>query len=285
MVVEQGVEQATVGAIAELLMCPDCGGGLHLAASEARCTSCSAVFPIREGVLHMARYMTLQGAAPEDPRTSDNYQRQYAEEGRAAEYNALYRERFTKRLSTQREYRLLTGLLGSQPRSQRLLDLPCGGGRLSPALAPFTDLLIEADIGAGQVLHAKHQSHITIPQVWLTASGFKIPLRSASVDGVVCCRLSHHLPQAEERERLVSELLRVSKRFALMTYFDYSSPKNLSRRLRAPFNHKPPKCTMTRSRIEELAAKSGARLVACPWLSLVGSGHRFALMVKQGAGS
>jgi hypothetical protein len=42
---------------------------------------------------------------------------------------------------------------------------------------------------------------------------------------------------------------------------------------------------MTRARIEELAAKSGARLIACPWLSRVGSGHRFALMVKQSAGS
>ena len=279
---ELSMEREGAARIAEILICPDCGGTLRLAPEELTCLSCSAAYPIRGGVLHLARYVTLQGdVAPEDPRTSEKYQRQYADEGRATEYNALYREKLTKRLSTQREYRLLTELLASQPRSQRLLDLPCGGGRLSPALAPYTELLLEADIGAGQVLHAKKHSQIEVPQVWMTASGFRIPLRDASVDGTVCCRLSHHLPQPAERERLVSELLRVSKRFVIMTYFDHSSLKNLGRRLRAPFDHKPPKCTMTRGRIAELAAQGGARLVACPWLSRIGSGHRFALMVKQ----
>jgi len=278
---ELSMEREGAARIADILICPDCGEKLRLAPGELTCLSCSAAYPIRGGVLHMARYVTLPGAAvADDPRTSEKYQRQYSDERPAAEYNAAYKERLTKRLSTQREYRLLGELLASQPRSQRLLDLPCGGGRLSPALAPYTELLIEADIGAGQVQHAKQQSQLEIPQVWMTASGFRIPLRDGSVDGTVCCRLSHHLPQPAERERLVSELLRVSKRFVIMTYFDHHSLKNLGRRLRAPFNHKPPKCTMTRKRVEELAAQGGARLVACPWLSRVGSGHRYALLVK-----
>ena len=67
-----------------------------------------------------------------------------------------------------------------------------------------------------------------------------------------------------------------------MTFFDFHSPKNYLRRLRAPFNGKPPKMTMTRRRVAELAAEQGAELVAAPALAWQSSGHRYALIVKKG---
>jgi hypothetical protein len=67
----------------------------------------------------------------------------------------------------------------------------------------------------------------------------------------------------------------------IMTFFDYHSLKNLGRRLRQPFDHQPPKSTMTVSRVRELAAAGGADLVACPAVSPIGSGHRYGLMVKR----
>lgn len=45
------------------------------------------------------------------------------------------------------------------------------------------------------------------------------PLRDGSVDGTVCVRLSHRLPTAAERERLLTELLRVSRRFVIMKMY------------------------------------------------------------------
>ena len=65
-------------------------------------------------------------------------------------------------------------------------------------LAPLrghADLLIEADIAVGQVLYGKRHCELDTPQVWMTASAFHIPLADNSVDGAVCCRLCHHLPQ------------------------------------------------------------------------------------------
>ena len=94
-------------------------------------------------------------------------------------------------------------------------------------------------------------------------------------------RLAHHLPAASERERLVNEILRVSKRFALMTFFDFHSTKNRLRRLRQPFDGKPPKITMTQVELRTLAGRSGFSLVACPPLSRLFSGHRYALMVRD----
>jgi len=164
-----------------------------------------------------------------------------------------------------------------------LLDLPCGGGRLTPAFAASADLVIEADIGLGQVLYGRSESRVATPRVWMTASAFHIPLRDSAVDGTICVRLSHHLPTPAERERLLEELLRVSRRFVIMTYFDHYSVKNALRRLRRPFDRQPPKMTMTTAHVMELALLCGARLVAAPPLSRIGSGHRYALILKEGA--
>ena len=224
--------------------------------------------------------MDVDNKNPAD-RTSEAYQQNYQKDQRAATYNAKYRDRWTKRISTWREFGLLDRLLRNQGRCNVLLDLPCGGGRLSPPMARYTDLLIEADVALGQLRYGREHGRVSTRQVWMIASGFHIPLRDASVDGTVCVRLTHHLPTEAEREQLVRELLRVSKRFLIMSFFDYYSPKNTLRRLSRPFNRKPPKSTMKVGELQRLAQDCGARLVESPALFLIGSGHRYALMVKD----
>lgn len=267
-----------------LLACPECRGSLVLAGSVFRCPSNNAEYPIYEGIPLFARFGSAeQWGGTKPAETSESYQQNYQKVKEAAKYNEMYANRWSKRWITRREYALLRRLLASQPRCATLLDLPSGGGRLSPQIAPYTDLLIEADIALGQVQYGREFGRANTAQVWITASGFHIPFRDASLDGIVCVRLNHHLPTAEERERLVRELLRVAKKFVVMTFFDYHSPKNLGRRLRRPLDKKPPKMTMTVSRVRELANEGGFDLVAWPALSHLGSGHRYALMVKRGS--
>jgi ubiquinone/menaquinone biosynthesis C-methylase UbiE len=141
--------------------------------------------------------------------------------------------------------------------------------------------MIEADVALGQLQYGRANRRSPTPQVWLTASALRIPFRDAALDGVVCIRLCHHLPHPAERERLVTELLRVARRFVLLTFFDYHSLKNLLRRISCRFRGKRPKYTMTRAEVCRIAARQGARLVACPPLSWIGSGHRYALLVKS----
>jgi hypothetical protein len=62
-------------------------------------------------------------------RTSEAYQQNYQKDQRAASYNTKYRDRWTKRISTWREFGLLERMLRNQRRCEVLLDLPCGGGR------------------------------------------------------------------------------------------------------------------------------------------------------------
>lgn len=270
--------------IAELLCCPACAGDLAFQQDQVRCTGCNAAYPVHDGVPMLAREGTAESweAGVDLVEDSSDYQQEYQEVAEAEGYNRAYQDQMLKRWSTRREFRLLDRLLSSQGHSRLLLDLPCGGGRLSPRIGAHTDLLIEADIAVGQVLYGQRHSKLDTPQIWMTASAFHIPFRDNSVDGTVCCRLCHHLPTPIERERLVEELLRVSRRFVIMTFFDYYSLKNWLRRVRRPFNKKPPKMTMTVQRVRELAEANGARLVQYPMLAPTSSGHRYALMVKEG---
>jgi hypothetical protein len=86
-----------------------------------------------------------------------------------------------------------------------------------------------------------------------------------------------------ERDQLLREPLRVSNRFVLMSFVDYYSVKNTLRRLSRPFNRKSPKATMNVAELRRIACDCGARLVEYPALFLIGSGHRYALMVKNKA--
>ena len=265
------------------LACPDCRGALGQTGGGLRCGTCGADIPMHDGIPLFGRFGSVEKWGGHKPsETSESYQQNYQKLVEAAKYNVMY-QHWSKRMTTRREFQLLEQLLSSQGRCGTLLDLPCGGGRLSAPLAPHTDLLVEADIAVGQLLYGREHGRVGTAQVWMTASGFHIPFRDGGVDGVVCIRLNHHLPTAEERERLVAELLRVARRFVIMTFFDFHSLKNLGRRLRRPFDKQPPKMTMTVARVRELAQAGGADLVACPAISHLGSGHRYALMVKRKA--
>jgi LSD1 subclass zinc finger protein len=280
---------ATVGIerLKELIVCPACRKDLQVETGAIRCTSCGAEYRVHDGIPLLA----VKGSAgtwgsSDGGETSQEYQENYEQLVRAEQYNEKYRRKCLKRMSTKREHSLLRRLLSSQPRVETLLDIPSGGGRLSAQMAPATELLFEADIAVGQVLYARESARLDVPQAWLTASAFHIPFRDGGVDATVSVRLSHHLPTPEERERLVRELLRVSRKFVIMTFFDHNSVKNLLRRARRRLglDRKRPKSTMAVSRVAELAREQGAELVACPHLAWIGSGHRYALMVKR-AGS
>jgi ubiquinone/menaquinone biosynthesis C-methylase UbiE/uncharacterized protein YbaR (Trm112 family) len=278
---DSGLPRA-LGRVLDRMCCPRCRGALQPDGDGLLCATCDLRFPARGEIPLLAIHGTAETwTQPTESETSAAYQQAYEELEEARRYNDEYRQYATKRWSTKKEYKILDKLLRTQQRSEVLLDLPCGGGRLSKQLAEHADFLVEADIGLGQLLVAREDYAGRDDRVWMTASAFHIPFQDASVDAVVCCRLCHHLPTAEERERLLMELLRVARRFVVMTFFDYYSIKNYNRRMRAPFDRKPSKLTMTIERVSELARQHGAELMAWPALSHLFSGHRYALIVKR----
>jgi len=274
---------SAIQEIADILACPACKGTLQIRPDAVGCMACGASFLFHEGIPLFARKGSVETwGRPPERETSEAYQENYEALARAERYNQKYQRQFFKRMSTRLEHRILEKLLVGRGHCSRILDIPSGGGRLSTQIAPAADLLIEADIALGQVLYARDTSKIPNPQVWMTASAFHLPFKDRSIDGTVCVRLCHHLPSPGERERLVRELLRVSRRFVIMTFFDENSPKNLLRRTHNLLGlpRKSPKLTMRVPRLKELAREAGADLAACPYLTFLGSGHRYALMVR-----
>lgn len=272
---------ASLAPVLDLLACPWCQAPVRWAPEGLRCSSCAAEFPERSGIFDLARRGTAETWGRADAElSSQEYQVNYASLAPAEAYNRSYETRPLKRMSTARERQLIARLLGTVGQVDTLLELPCGGGRLSPSFAPWARTLLQADTGWGQLLHAAARPALPVPRLLMAASGFHIPLKDESVDGVACVRLTHHLPTVDERHRLVRELLRVARRYVLVTYFDYYSLKNRLRRLRG----RPPKMTMTGTELAGLAREHGMELVADPMLSWVGSGHRYGLLVRRATG-
>jgi len=264
--------------IQDILVCPACRGGLQIENHDITCTHCKQVYPMHENIPQLTVFDSDEAVLKDVAGISkNNYERRYEDFEKAKNYNLKYDRKPLKRLSTKREHQILKHLLGRQKHCTTMLEVPCGGGRISPQLAAATNLLIQADVGLGQILYGMTKEKLKTPQIWMTASAFRIPLRDAGVDATVCIRLSHHLPTLKQREDLLAELLRVSRRYVIMTFFDYHSIKNILRRLR----HSRPKLTMTLSQVSSIAAMHGAKLAACPRLSIIGSGHRYALLVKS----
>ncbi len=272
---------AGIAAIERLLACPHCRDPLSVGPDWIRCEGCDARYPIEDGVARLAiRGASESWGVAQSAEQSTAYQSEFEDAASAADYNEQFRRKPLKLGVTGRERRLILRFLKPLGRSQAVLEIPCGGGRLTPGFADLAHLVIEADIAIGQLEYGRAHSRLSVPCVWMTASAFHIPLRDRSVDGAVCIRLSHHLPTSAERERLFGELLRVSRRFVVVTFFDRHSLKNLTYRLRHPFRGGPPKLTMTRSEVAALARAGGARLARVAPLSRIGSGHRYALLLK-----
>ncbi len=277
---------AVIADIERQLACPNCRDPLSVGPDWLRCDGCDARYPVEDGVALLALHGGSETwGAPQDAAQGTDYQGEFQDLGRAAAYNRQFRRRPLKLGVTPRESQLIRRFIRRVGRSRAILEIPCGGGRLTHAFADATDLVIEADIAIGQVRFGRQESKPGVPRVWMTASAFHIPLRDRSVDGTVCVRLSHHLPTALERERLFAELLRVSRRFAIVTFFDRHSLKYLTWRLRHPFSRKPRKPAMTAAEVAALAHAHGARLVATAPLARFGSGHRYALLVRDAGSS
>ncbi|MFT7485220.1 MAG: SAM-dependent methyltransferase [Candidatus Paceibacteria bacterium] len=155
-----------------------------------------------------------QGREARDKWTSDQVARDYAS------------TRFASRRGRNRDPKLVLELLerfGRGARSGRLLDLPCGTGRLFSTLADQTNQYVGADVSRAMLNEAPHPA--------VVADAFRLPFRSSSFETVVCCRLLHHLHEEQELGAVISELARVSSDLVIASFWDADSWPALRRRL------------------------------------------------------
>ena len=209
-----------------------------------------------------------------DPRVLARYN---SPEG-ADSYRNEYRAKLHRKVSDKLERKLFERIFQQTGRLESFLDLPCGRGRLRSLFLEHADKLLEADWSYHMLVgnRGDHGPHERCS--YLRASGLALPFAEDSFDGVASIRLNHHMDEEQERIKHVRELMRVARRYVIVTFFDYHSFKNRLRRFRATYNKKRPKATMSIPQLQDLAREQGWRLAMAPQLSWIGSGHRFALL-------
>ena len=104
-----------------------------------------------------------------------------------------------------------------------LLDLPCGTGRFTGALAREGYEIVGCDISmemlqkAAGVTGGKGGARVPGVRGYLQANAEQLPLRDACLDCVVCIRFMMHVDPAT-RVRMLREFHRVSRRWVIVDY-------------------------------------------------------------------
>jgi len=198
----------------------------------------------------------------------------------AASYSTKYERIWHKRLSDRQERRVIRRALErTSGPYERILDMPCGAGRLTCELLKLGAPIVGADYSSEQMAFAAERyagEDITLVE----ANALKAPFKDDEFSLVLSVRLSHHIADVADRERYLRELMRISKRWIIVSIFDHDSVKNLIRRARTSLRltKKRGKFTMTMARVAEVAAEEGWTMQEALPLSRLFSGHKFVIL-------
>jgi ubiquinone/menaquinone biosynthesis C-methylase UbiE len=149
----------------------------------------------------------------------------------AGQYEMRRFARPLARLKHRRDAALVLALLAEAAGVRSVLDLPCGTGRLLPALARAGYRAVGADV-ALEMMRAGLAARPGVAPL-VQADAQRLPFRSASFDAVVSVRFLFHLAP-EERRRSLAEMRRVSRHGLVVGEVRYRATlKHLGRWLRS----------------------------------------------------
>jgi len=184
----------------------------------------------------------------------------------------------------QAEMRMVDRAFALIPKSHRILDVPCGGGRVTIHLAKNGYSLSSADLSDSMIqitreTVAKNKFNIGVEKQDIE----KLSYPDRAFDTVISFRLFHHFPAPDIRQRAVTELCRVARKYVALSYFSPASVTSLKRSLRAALGgKKSEKHTTPLAEVEIYFEKCGFRLVKdFPQLRLIHTMH-LALFERKG---
>ena len=136
--------------------------------------------------------------------------------------------------------------------SSSIIDVPCGSGRFLKAFNKQR-LVYAIDANPAMLQEAKLNNPDQNIQFYVGNIN-NIPLESKSADGIFCMRLLHHVSNHDEIVMILSELKRVTKAFALISFYRAEGYEYWKKKiLRKKISGKPIKI----SKMAELLKSSG----------------------------
>jgi len=146
----------------------------------------------------------------------------------AAAYAEKHRRSFLRRLANRRELSLFDRALAQAAAYGKVLDCPCGAGRLGPVLLRRAVRLVATDLSLPMLREAR--TALAAPAragrvAFVRAPAAALPWPKGTFDIAVCSRLLHHLTDPTARARLLGELARVASRWVVLSFHDATALK------------------------------------------------------------
>jgi SAM-dependent methyltransferase len=164
-------------------------------------------------------------------------------------------QRFASGRAAMRDPKLVRALLERHGVRGAILDVPCGSGRLHQTLAAFGQRVVGADISA-DMLRASSAPR----DAWRACASIAcLPFRDGAFDVVVSCRYLHHVRVEADLAVALCELVRVSRRLLIGSYWDAASLPAL--RTRLGWKRAEGRRAIRRELLEQLIASAGARVI------------------------
>jgi SAM-dependent methyltransferase len=187
---------------------------------------------------------------------------------RPVERRVYLRHRYggTQRLVNWREQWIVAALLRQAETPGRVMDVPSGYGRFTPAL--------EASAAEGVVcVDIDHERLVALrcatpegrePGVVRADLRGALPFASRSFDLVFNLRYLHHVYTREEQEQAVAELVRVSRRYVLLSYYRRSNLHAVQREVQTATrpNRRGRPAMIAPSEFDRLLREVGCRRIA-----------------------
>lgn len=216
-------------------------------------------------------------------RYAHNLQRKEA----ALSYSTKYEREWHKRLSDRRERQVIKQALSliDEP-IHKVLDMPCGAGRLTCELLGLNAEITAADYSEEQLKICRSRYEFEEVNICVQANCFELPFGKNAFDLVFSVRLSHHIGDEEKRADYLEELFRVSHKFVIATFFDSHSLKNRVREFRRRFlgARKRSKFTLSLEQLKKIADSNGWDIRGAFSIAPLASGHKYVVFKKR-AGS
>lgn len=183
------------------------------------------------------------------------------------EYERKRYRGWDQKLVHKREQRILEKILRRTGLEWgRVLDIPCGYGRFSSLLGRRGFSLLHCDLSFPMVkralLRERDKGKDDSP-FWGVVADIKkpLPLESSSVSLVLSMRFFHHVHHRREREHILREFFRVSRKWVVISFYRRNFLHFLQRKFRKKIKKSPTRISMIpeKSFTEELQ-KEGLRL-------------------------
>ena len=172
----------------------------------------------------------------------------YQQTDEADTYDAVRFRSLKGRWEDRLEKNAIVRVLRDVPSGARVLDLPCGTGRITEFLLDMGYKVVGADISEPMMAHAREKlAGRSNLESLDRADAESLPYQDGEFDAVTSLRFSNHVPP-DVRLRVLKEMRRVSKGPIIISYCNPNTISALKRRIkalirkpRAPWNPATPR--------------------------------------------